>query len=214
MYTKECLEKEIEKYFRDSSNKEDIDIDDIIGNIKKNAFQILDESDIENTCKQIKEVINITYKDKKETVKLLYPDKNSLPKWIRELVYITIYQYLSTEVATTKLQYTQSQLLEKMGLYADIFREKHWNIYSPDMKIEQNKYSIIKLPFNHSEVEGNEIYRAMIHYMTCFSAVRTDTFVDMFGKLGVIPALCTRNVMKRRYVPKFWRPITIKVAIA
>ena len=63
-------------------------------------------------------------------------------------------------------------------------------MYSPDMKIRQAKYENLELPFNHSEIESNDIFRAMIHHMVCYSTVLTDTFVDMFGKLGIIPIDC------------------------
>lgn len=64
------------------------------------------------------------------------------------------------------------------------FREKYWNMYSPDSKIRQEKYSDLQLPFNYAQVECNSVYRAMIHHMITGADVPTDTVVDIFGNSG------------------------------
>lgn len=85
----------------------------------------------------------------------------------------------------------QSNILEKMfGLPKDVFGKKYWNMYSPDSKIRQEKYSDLQLPFNYAQVECNSVYRAMIHHMITGADVSTDTVVDIFGKFGLAAALC------------------------
>ncbi len=85
----------------------------------------------------------------------------------------------------------QSNILEKMfGLPKDVFGKKYWNMYSPDSKIRQEKYSDLQLPFNYAQVECNSVYRAMIHHMITGADVPTDTVVDIFGKFGLAVALC------------------------
>lgn len=85
----------------------------------------------------------------------------------------------------------QSNILKKMfGLPKDVFGKKYWNMYSPDSKIRQEKYSDLQLPFNYAQVECNSVYRAMIHHMITGADVPTDTVVDIFGKFGLAAALC------------------------
>ena len=85
----------------------------------------------------------------------------------------------------------QSNILEKMfGLPKDVFGKKYWDMYSPDSKIRQEKYSDLQLPFNYAQVECNSVYRAMIHHMITGADVPTDTVVDIFGKFGLAAALC------------------------
>ena len=85
----------------------------------------------------------------------------------------------------------QSNILKKMfGLPKDVFGKKYWNMYSPDSKIRQEKYSNVQLPFNYAQVECNSVYRAMIHHMITGADVPTDTVVDIFGKFGLAAALC------------------------
>ena len=72
----------------------------------------------------------------------------------------------------------QSNILEKMfGLPKDVFGKKYWDMYSPDSKIRQEKYSDLQLPFNYAQVECNSVYRAMIHHMITGADVPTDTVV-------------------------------------
>ena len=160
---------------------------DIIQNTKRLIDKILAEKDIDIACDILRDgIIDLQIGGKE-----VYKAKKYLPLWVRYLVYLMIYQYLSN---TKKPEYSQGYLLkEKLGLTADIFGKKHWNMYSPDMKVRQLKYDCLKLPFNHAEVEANEIFRAMIHHMVCYSKILTDTFVDMNGKLGLIPALCANG---------------------
>jgi len=183
IYTIDDVRKEIHRYFTDEV---DGDNKDIIENTIGLAERIFKNENILEACKEIKDsIISLSIDGK-----VVFKDKKFLPDWIKYLVYVVIYQYLSSK---RKPKYTQSELLREMGLYADIFGKKNWNMYSPDMKKEQAKFDTIDLPFNHAEIETNKIYRAMIHHMICYSKVLTDNFVDVFGKMGLISALCANG---------------------
>lgn len=184
IYTKEDVKRELERYFaKDAKDAKD----DTVTKIKSDIEKVFAQSDILKACKIIKDsIVNRS----NENGILNFKDKKFLPDWVKYLVYVVIYQYFEKN---KEPQYTQSTLLKEMGLYADIFGKKNWCMYSPDMKIRQAKYENLELPFNHSEIESNDIFRAMIHHMVCYSTVLTDTFVDMFGKLGVIPATCANG---------------------
>lgn len=176
IYNQDDINRELVRYFNEDVKGNN---QDIIENTRLIISQILSSTSVIHQCREIRDsFVNI------------YNERKFLPTWIKYLVYVVIYNYLENNKTP---KYTQSYLLEEMGLYADIFGKKNWCMYSPDMKIRQAKYTTTTLPLNHAEVESNEIFRAMIHYMVCYSAVYTDTFVDMFGKLGLVPALCANG---------------------
>ena len=151
----------------------------------KKAYAI---SDIIEACRFIKTSIF----ESTEGIQGKY--KEETPKWICMLVNMVINKHIKE----VKNYYSQPTLLDEMSLYDDIFGKKNWRMYSPNMKILQSKYKSIDLPFNHSEIESNDIFRAMIHHMVCYSTVLSDTFVDVFGKLGVIPATCANGYKSRQ----------------
>ncbi len=120
-----------------------------------------------------------------------------LPQNLRDsvwkIVYCELKQNGSRQNTVSKAAdgVCQSNILEKMfGLPKDVFGKKYWNMYSPDSKIRQEKYSDLQLPFNYAQVECNSVYRAMIHHMITGADVPTDTVVDIFGKFGLAAALC------------------------
>ena len=199
IYTIEDITVQIDEFFKDFSKEER----DIAEKVKEDVASVISDN-IENACVRIKDYIDLSDANGKKIFKM----KNKLPDWIKTLVYVCIYNYLTDG----KAEYTQTELLEKIGIPKDIFRKKHWNMYSPDMKCRQQQYEKMYLPFKHSEIEGNEIFRAMIHYMTCFSKEATDTFVDVFGKLGIIPVQCAGGyhskqvwLMKQENVARIFR---------
>ena len=51
------------------------------------------------------------------------------PMELKRQVYSIICKLLASKDNT----YTQTQLLEYLGLPKDVFKEKYWNMYSPDM---------------------------------------------------------------------------------
>lgn len=158
IYTRDDVINEMSRYFTEDIEGNNTDI---IQNTKRLIDKILAEKDIDIACDILRDgIIDLQIGGKE-----VYKAKKYLPLWVRYLVYLMIYQYLSN---TKKPEYSQGYLLkEKLGLTADIFGKKHWNMYSPDMKVRQLKYDCLKLPFNHAEVEANEIFRAMIHHMVC-----------------------------------------------
>ncbi len=184
MYTEEELYSELRRYFEEKKCDEHV-----ILYVSDDVRSIINEKDINTACQKINKFIE--FKDKNGN--LLYPQKTKLPYWIKLLVFIKTYQILNDPDCPTG----QNVLLNDMGLPADIFREKHWDMYSPDLKVRQNNYENIHFPFAHAEVESNEIFRAMIHHMIRYSKVSTDTFVDMFGKLGIIPLFCAKGYSRR-----------------
>ena len=120
-----------------------------------------------------------------------------LPQNLRDsvwkIVYCELKQNGSRQNTVSKAAdgVCQSNILKKMfGLPKDVFGKKYWNMYSPDSKIRQEKYSDLQLPFNYAQVECNSVYRAMIHHMITGADVPTDTVVDIFGKFGLAAALC------------------------
>ncbi len=192
MYTEELylkilrkeLRSEIRRYFSEEKCSESI-----ILNVLNDAESIINEKSIKTACQAIRKYVEFPDKNGKP----LYPQKTRLPYWIKLLVFVKIYQILNGPDCPIG----QSDLLKDMGLPSDIFREKYWDMYSPDLKVRQNNYENIHFPFAHAEVESNEIFRAMIHHMVKYSKVYTDTFVDMFGKLGIIPLFCAKGYSHR-----------------
>lgn len=196
MYTIDDIEKEIEKDF------EKHEMGNALEELKKDCREILECQDINDACERI------------SIIRKVYRNTQKLPSWFKKLVFLTIYNYLypmyldsemgkyqnmkTSEAKSNRKQYkTQTELLDMMGLVKDIFREKHWDMYSPDMKARQQLYMSMELPLNYAEVECNDVYRAMIHYMTSYSDIQTDTFVDVFGKLGLPAMFCANGYNKR-----------------
>lgn len=115
------------------------------------------------------------------------------PMELKRQVYSIIYKQLKSKDNT----YTQTQLLEYLGLPKDVFKEQYWNMYSPDMKLRQQVYHNLHIPLNYAEVECNEIYRGILHYIISQADQRTDTFFDMFGKMGLVPLFCANGYSNR-----------------
>lgn len=177
-YNSEEIKTEITNFYNDSEEeKKDSIITETIVSINK----IFKSPDIIDACT----IIDKSLVNSRVGIKGNY--KIEEPKWLCMIANTVINNY-----------YSQSKLLQEMGLYDDIFGKKNWCMYSPDKKISQAQYESINLPFNHSEIESNDIFRAMIHHMVCYSTVLTDTFVDVFGKLGVIPATCANGYNSRQ----------------
>lgn len=183
MYTIIDVKIEINRYFTEDVEGNN---QDIIDRVKRQVDSIYPYTDILRACHQIREsFVDITDADGK----LVYKEKKYMPNWVRYLVYLVIYDYLSK----SKVQYSQSDLLIEMGLYSDIFGKKNWGMLSPAMELSQSEYIFCDFQFNHAEVESNEVFRAMIHHMICNSRIFTDCFVDVFGKLGIIPISCANG---------------------
>lgn len=179
MYEWKDIEAEIENYFKDVVS----DIEDgenLIPMMKAECQEIL-KLDIENACERIKGLRSV------------YGKRDTVGQWFRLLVYCVIYQYLSSNDASL----SQGDVLKKMGLPPDEFT-KHWDMYSPDFKLRQKDFNHFNIGFAKDEVESNAIYVAMIHHMVSYADIATGTFLDIFGKMGVVPALCAGGYSYRK----------------
>jgi hypothetical protein len=178
MYQVKQIKCEVKEYFRDNFIYYE-DTHDMIRNVQQSCIDIL-ESNIEQAIIEIKRLRN------------LYKNTQELPIWFRHLVAEVIYRYLSSGGKKK-----QTEIIQDMGLVKDIFRKEHWNMYSPYMKFKQEKYTSLSLPLNYAEVECNDVFRAMIHYMICHADIATDKIVDVFGKYGYVLATCANGYKYR-----------------
>lgn len=160
----------------------------------------------------------------------------SIPEWLRMLTFRLIYDYLSIEYEK-KIAYdskemkhrqetgkknslykmpSQEKLLEALGFNKKVFDSTSWNMYSPEMKIRQSRFNPVDFPFTYAEVESNPIYVAIIHHLVSEARVFTDSFVDVFGKMGYVPAFCAEGYTHKlmysddEYFLRYYHGITDK----
>lgn len=89
---------------------------------------------------------------------------------------------------------SQENLLKALGFNKKVFDStSSWQMYSPEMKLRQSRFDPVNFPFSYAEVESNPIYVAMLHHLISEARVLTDTFVDVFGKMGTVPAFCANG---------------------
>ena len=149
---------------------------------------------IKNDCKQLESIhfVDAVAKINEWIDKVFNPCNCSIidyPEWFRIVVWRVLYNELKANP-----QARQTELIENnVNLPKDVFGKKYWNMYSPDMKLQQEKYDNLFLPFNFAQVECNPIYRAMIHHIICGADICTDSIIDVFGKFGLVPALCANG---------------------
>lgn len=169
--------------FSDAIDKVSFDeeFSDVADNIKKDCRQ-LESINFSDAVVKINEWID----------KVFNPCKCSIidyPEWFKIVVWRVLYNELKANP-----QARQTERIENnINLPKDVFGKKYWNMYSPDMKLQQEKYDNLFLPFNYAQVECNTIYRAMIHHIICNADICTDSIVDVFGKFGLVPALCANG---------------------
>ena len=93
---------------------------------------------------------------------------------------------------------SQENLLKALGFNKKVFDStSSWQMYSPEMKLRQSRFKPVNLPFSYAEVESNPIYIAMLHHLISEARVLTNSFVDVFGKMGYIPAFCAEGYAHR-----------------
>lgn len=149
---------------------------------------------IKNDCKQLESIhfVDAVAKINEWIDKVFNPCNCSIidyPEWFRIVVWRVLYNELKANP-----QARQTELIENnVNLPKDVFGKKYWNMYSPDMKLQQEKYDNLFLPFNFAQVECNPIYRVMIHHIICGADICTDSIIDVFGKFGLVPALCANG---------------------
>ena len=169
--------------FSDAIDKVNFDeeFSDVADNIKNDCWQ-LESMNFSDAVAKINEWID----------RVFNPCKCSIidyPEWFKIVVWRVLYNELKANP-----QARQTELIEdNINLPKDVFGKKYWNMYSPDMKLQQEEYDNLFLPFNYAQVECNHIYRAMIHHIICSADICTDSIVDVFGKFGLVPALCANG---------------------
>lgn len=120
--------------------------------------------------------------------------RRKTPEWLRMLTFRLIYDCMaSKENVTVHVEKKQEVLLAEMGFNKKVFDSTSWNMYSPEMKIRQSRFDPPNIPFRYAEVESNPIYVAMLHHLISESRVNTKTFIDVFGKMGYVPAFCAEG---------------------
>lgn len=195
MYGSKEIKIALRKYIASTGNKT-IDEQSVIDILDKGK-----DRDFYASSKVIKEI------------RQQYGVGQSIPEWLRMLTFRLIYDYLSIEYEK-KIAYdskemehrqetgkknslykvpTQVSLLEALGFNKKVFDSTSWNMYSPEMKIRQSRFNPVDFPFTYAEVESNPIYVAIIHHLVSESRVLTDSFVDVFGKMGYVPAFCAEG---------------------
>lgn len=195
MYGIKEIKIALRKYIASTGNKT-IDEQSVIDILDKGK-----DRDFYSSSKVIKEI------------RQQYGVGQSIPEWLRMLTFRLIYDYLSIEYEK-KIEYdskeenrkkrkfykmpTQISLLEALGLNKKVFdKTSSWNMYSPEIKLRQSKYKALSIPFTYAETETKPIYVAMLHHIISESRVATDTFVDVFGKMGYVPAFCAEGYAKK-----------------
>lgn len=195
MYGIKEIKIALRKYIASTGNKT-IDEQSVIDILDKGR-----DRDFYSSSKVIKEI------------RQQYGVGQSIPEWLKMLTFRLIYDYLSIEYEK-KIAYdskemkhrqetgkknslykvpTQVSLLEALGFNKKVFDSTSWNMYSPEMKIRQSRFNPVDFPFTYAEVESNPIYVAIIHHLVSESRVLTDCFVDVFGKMGYVPAFCAEG---------------------
>lgn len=125
-------------------------------------------------------------------IRNIYINTQSLPEWFRKLVYLVVYN----ELSMNRGNLNQTDILKQLNLSPDIFT-KHWNMYSPEFELKQKRFIEIDFNFGKDEIESNRANVALIHYIVSNATIQTDTFIDIFGKNGIIPAVCARGYKNR-----------------
>lgn len=77
---------------------------------------------------------------------------SNAPNWFIYSIYYVVEAFI-------KKGYKQTDILNAFGLSNDIFtREKYFNIYSPDFRINHSNYEDKVLDFSESEVDSGKYY--------------------------------------------------------
>lgn len=126
-----------------------------------------------------------------------YGVKKSIPMWLRMLTFRLIYDCMASDKQIPSLDKKQETLLSALGFNKKVFDSTSWKMYSPEMKLRQSRFNPVNFPFSYAEVESNPIYVAMLHHLISEARVLTNSFVDVFGKMGYIPAFCAEGYAHR-----------------
>ena len=191
MYSSKEIKIALRKYIASTGNKT---IDE------QSVIDILDEGadrDFDKASQIVKEI------------RQQYKNNSVIPEWLRMLAFRLVYDYMTIEY-TKKMEYdnepenkkkrkvykvlSQNKLIEAIGFNKKVFdKTSSWNIYSPYAKWQQSQYNALNIPVAYAEIVSNPIYVAMLHHIISESRVVTDTFVDIFGKMGYVSAVCANG---------------------
>lgn len=175
MYSNKEIKTSLRKYMESSGT----------GTIDEQAIiDILDEGadrDFDKASQKVKEI------------RQQFGVKRAIPDWLRMLTFRLIYDCMVSDKQVTSSDKKQETLLAALGFNKKVFDGTSWKMYSPEMKIRQSRFNPVDLPFTYAEVESNPIYVAMLHNIISESRVATNVFVDVFGKMGYVPAFCAEG---------------------
>ena len=191
MYSSKEIKIALRKYIESTGNKT---IDE------QSVIDILDEGadrDFDKASQIVKEI------------RQQYKNNSVIPEWLRMLAFRLVYDYMTIEY-TKKMEYdnepenkkkrkvykvlSQNKLIEAIGFNKKVFdKTSNWNIYSPYVKWKQSQYNALNIPVAYAEIVSNPIYVAMLHHIISESRIITDTFVDVFGKMGYVSAVCANG---------------------
>lgn len=132
-----------------------------------------------------------------KSIRANYGVKKSIPMWLRMLTFRLIYDCMASDKQVTSLDKKQETLLSALGFNKKVFDSTSWKMYSPEMKLRQSRFNPVDFPFSYAEVESNPIYVAMLHHLISEARVLTNSFVDVFGKMGYVPAFCAEGYTNR-----------------
>ncbi|MFW5677854.1 MAG: hypothetical protein ACOCNL_16590, partial [Acetivibrio ethanolgignens] len=175
MYSPEEIKVALRKYI-DSTGDTSIDEQSIINILDQGADR--DFNMVAPTIKSIRENYGV---------------KKSIPMWLRMLTFRLIYDCMASDKQVPSLDKKQETLLSALGFNKKVFDSTSWKMYSPDRKLRQSRFHPVNFPFSYAEVESNPIYVAMLHHLISEARVLTNSFVDVFGKMGYIPAFCAEG---------------------
>lgn len=196
MYSNKEIKTSLRKYMESSGT----------GTIDEQAIiDILDEGadrDFDKASQKVKEI------------RQQFGVKRAIPDWLRMLTFRLIYDCMVSDKQVTSSDKKQETLLAALGFNKKVFDGTSWKMYSPEMKIRQSRFNPVDLPFTYAEVESNPIYVAMLHNIISESRVATNVFVDVFGKMGYVPAFCAEGYAHKllftndEYFTRYYHGIT------
>ncbi len=128
-----------------------------------------------------------------KAIRMKFGVKSRIPEWLSMLAFRLIYDCMASDKPVTKCNKRQETLLAALGFNKKVFDGTSWKMYSPDMKLRQSRFNPVGFPFTYAEVEANPIYVAMLHYLISEARIQTNTFIDVFGKMGYVPAFCAEG---------------------
>ena len=171
-------------------------LDMVLGNESSQIIKELQKNNIKDSTKEKLNDIGITQDVQDMLWEVQAQKGNTKEKQIKEILiksalgrdYEQVYNLLLSQAKS------QEKLLQALGFNKKVFDStSSWQMYSPEMKLRQSRFNPVNFPFSYAEVESNPIYVAMLHHLISEARVSTNTFIDVFGKMGYIPAFCAEG---------------------